>query len=99
MRLVHRHERDADAARGGGLPGEREEARVGQALRGDVHDPRHQPSDRRLSTGFLLRRGEGGVEELGRAPASLRARTWSPMSETSGLTTKVMPGSTRAGTW
>ena len=32
-------------------------------------------------------------------PASLRARTWSAMSEMSGDTTMVSPPSTAAGTW
>ena len=59
----------------------------------------YQPSDARLSTVFCCAGVRVELRKLGRAPASLRARTWSPMSETSGLTTKVMPGSTRAGTW
>ena len=58
----------------------------------------YQPSLARLSTVFCCPCVSVELRYAGRAPAALSANTWSAMSETSGLTTSVMPDSMRAGT-
>ena len=59
----------------------------------------YQPSLARLSTVFCCPGVSVELRYAGRAPAALSENTWSAMSETSGLTTSVSPGSMSAGTW
>lgn len=78
--------------------GELGEARIGQALGSHVHEV-IGALGRRRSTSACCPGASVEFRYAPRMPASCTARTWSAMSDTSGLTTSAMPSMTTAGTW
>ena len=66
---------------------------------GDINRRRRPPARARASTSARSIWVRSAVRRSAVIPARRARSTWSAMRETSGLTTSVSPGSSKAGTW